>query len=420
VKENNVKKLIRVNGKWLWVAVDVGKVKNTGYIRFPDGREVEPFEFGNTQAGFEQLWGRIEQAQRVSGWSAVVVGLESTGPYGEPLVHYLRHKPVQLVQVNTMHTKRLKELVGNSPHKSDRKDPRVIADIMALGHALSLVVPQGATAQLRRLTHARERAMQQRTVWLNQLGQLVFVLFPEFLQVLPDLKTKTARFLLRQYPRPLDVAQLGLEHLTVLMRTVSRGKLGVDRAGALYQAAQDSVGVREGQEGLLCELSHLLDMLAAGEAFIGQLEEHMSAVLEEVPSSTYLLSIKGIGRVTVAGLLGEVGDFEQFRTIGQITKLAGLDLFEISSGQHQGQRHISKRGRALMRKILFFAALNVVRQDGILHDTYQRYCSRGMAKKKALVAISRKLLGIMFALVRDHRHYVPEYTRAQPLLRRAA
>ena len=66
-----------------------------------------------------------------------------------------------------------------------------------------------------------------------------------------------------------------------------------------------------------------------------------------------------MGMVTVAGLIGEVGNFT-FYTIAEIMKLAGLDLYEVSSGKHKGQRRISKRGRALMRKLLFFAALNAV------------------------------------------------------------
>ena len=45
-----------------------------------------------------------------------------------------------------------------------------------------------------------------------------------------------------------------------------------------------------------------------------------------------------------------------------VTVLAGLDLFEVSSGKHKGERHISKRGRPLMRKLLFYAAINVVRK----------------------------------------------------------
>ncbi len=109
--------------------------------------------------------------------------------------------------------------------------------------------------------------------------------------------------------------------------------------------------------------------------------------------------------MTAAGLIGEVGDFRQFSTISEMMKLAGMDLFEISSGIHRGRRRISKRGRPLLRKLLFFAALNTVRKGGVMHACYQRYLHRGMPKVKALVAIARKLLRIIFALVRDHRQY---------------
>jgi transposase len=76
----------------------------------------------------------------------IVVGFESTGPYAEPICQYLQSKLVQLVQINPMHMKRLKELIGNSPNKTDKKDPRVIADVISLGHSLTVIVPEGAAS----------------------------------------------------------------------------------------------------------------------------------------------------------------------------------------------------------------------------------------------------------------------------------
>ena len=141
----------------------------------------------------------------------------------------------------------------------------------------------------------------------------------------------------------------------------------------------------------------------------------MGEHLKEIPYSHSILSIKGIGKVTAAGLIGEVGDFREFGTISEITKLAGLDLFEISSGKHKGRRRISKRGRPLMRKLLYFAAINVVRINGILHEPYQQMLSNGMPKVKALIAIARKLLRIIFALARDNTAYMDNYVRNQHL-----
>jgi len=412
------KKLKTINEKTLIATVDLGKISNMGYWRCPNGTEAKPFEFSNNHRGFMTFWNHISAAKERYGLSETVVGFESTGCYGEPLLHFLRAKKVPVVQVNPMHTKRLKELQGNSPNKTDRKDPKVIADIIGLGHSLTLVVPEGPAAELRRLTQARERSLQRRTALFNQLQKLVFVIFPEYSQVMKDVKTKSSQYLLKHFPTPQSILQCGLSGLTETLRRVSRGKLGKARARMLYAASRESVGIREGRESILLEISEILSQLASLQGFIVTLEGKMSYYLEEIPSSRYLLSMKGIGKITAAGLYGEVGDFSKFRTIAEITKLAGLDLYELSSGKHQGNRHISKRGRPLMRKLLYFAALNTVRKSGVMHARYHSYLARGMLRQKALVAIARKILRVIFSLVRNHREFILEET-AIPILQAA-
>ncbi len=108
----------------------------------------------------------------------------------------------------------------------------------------------------------------------------------------------------------------------------------------------------------------------AAEAFTEDLEEEMVHYLKQVPYSSSILSIKGIKEVTASGLIGETGDFRRFRPVSEVMKLASLDLYEISCGQCKGKRCISKRGRRLLRKLLYFAAINMIRKSGIM---YQRY-----------------------------------------------
>jgi len=415
VKIIKAKRYEIVNGKMLLVAVDLGKTLNMGYCRCPNGVEVKPFEFSNNARGFQKFWDCMCKAKVANHLDEVVVGIESTGVYGEPLVHYLSKKHVRVVQVNPLHTKRLKELQGNSPSKTDRKDPKIIADIIELGHALTVVIPEGISAELRRLTHARERDLERRTVFYNQLQDLIFLVFPEFLEVMKKIKSRTARYLLQHYPTPQDIVKCGLEGLVSVMRKVSCGKLGRVRAEALYEAAWQSVGIEQGRRGILFEIQEILLGIETCDQFITKLEQEMSNLLEQIPYSRSILSVKGIGEVTAAGLIGEVGDFRNFRTLSEIMKLAGLDLFEISSGQHKGARHISKRGRFLLRKLLYFAAINTVRQGGVMHKSYQSYLQRGMIKGKALVAIARKLLRILFALVRNHSEYVVNYSEIKSL-----
>lgn len=412
MKAIQTKKSRIVNQKTLIVTIDIGKTMNMGYWRTPDGTmEAKPFEFFNNGWGFNKLWNNISKAMKRYDLEKAVVGFESTGSYGEPLVHFLRRKKVELVQVNPMHTKRLKEIQGNSPNKTDKKDPKVIADIIELGHALTVVVPEGSAAELRRLTQARERANQRRTALFNQLQDSTFIVFPEFLQVMKDVKTKSAQYVLKNYPTPQSIIEYGVESLSFKLKKISRGQLGGERAEELNKAAWRSAGIREGRDSILFEIKEYMVLIKECERFIAELEARISDHLKQIPYSKFILSIKGIAEITTAGLIGEVGDFGKFSTVSELEKLAGLNLFEISSGKHKGKRRISKRGRHLMRKLLFFAAVNVVRKGGILHEWYRGALQRGMLKMKALVAVSRKLIGIIFALVRDHSEYIIDYSK---------
>ena len=415
MKFSKTKKVKVINEKTMIAALDIGKGAHYAYFRDLKGKDIKPFPFYNFRKGFDKFWIKLCQFKREQKLEDVVIGFESTGPYAEPLFHYLRNKPVKLVQINPVHSKRLKELTGNSPNKTDKKDPRVIADVISLGHALTLVVPEGPAAQLRRLTQARERAIRSRTAMINQLQHLIFVIFPEFLRVFKNISIKSAMYLIRNHPTPESIVSIGLESLTVTLRKVSRYRLTQGRIKEIFEAAQRSVGIDEGKESILMEIEHLASNIENENRFIDDLEKQMDHYLDQIPYAHSIFSIKGVGPITVAGLIGEVGDFKKFNTISEMMKLAGLDLFEVSSGKHSGKRRISKRGRSLMRKLLYFAAINVVKSHGIMHERYQEMLARGMPKMKALVAISRKLLGLIFALARDNTLYVENYSNIHHL-----
>ena len=414
------KKRTLVNKNLLIVTADMGKDKHFGYWRCPDGTDVKPFEVRNNSAGFWEFWERVSRAQKLHNLDDIIFGYESTGPYAEPLTHFMRARGVKLVQINPLHTKRFKEVTDNSPNKTDQKDPKVIADLISMDRFLTVVIPEGPAAELRRLSQARERSTRRHTALANQIQCLLASIFPEFLQIMNGVTSVSARYLLKQYPTPQKIVAYGLPDLTNTLKKISRGKLRADRAQALYEAAKSSIGIAEGQASIVMEIHELLSLMESSERFTKSLEQEMIMHLALVPYSNKLLSLKGIGEVTAAGLIGEVGDFRKFATLSEVMKLAGLDLFEVSSGRHKGQRHISKRGRSLIRKLLYFAALNTVKQGGAMHQWYRSACDRGMPKLKALVAVGRKLLGILFALVRDHSDYIPNYAETRYQLKEAA
>jgi transposase len=105
-----------------------------------------------------------------------------------------------------------------------------------------------------------------------------------------------------------------------------------------------------------------------------------------------------------------LGDFSKFSSHSEIMKLAGLALYEISSGKRKGQRRISKRGRSLLRKILFYVAIQRIRKNGIMYDYYARLTCRGMGRVRVL--IKRGFYSSRFRLYQnsEDEYILPLYT----------
>jgi len=402
----------RVNKKKLICSVDIGMKTNYGYYRFPNGDDISSFKFENTREGFRKFDSLVSNAIKLQDLDGAIVGYESTGIYSEPFAHFIYKKEnMKLVQVNPVHSKRLKELTDNSPLKTDKKDPRVIADIIELGHSLSVIIPEGVSADLRNLTHARERQIKFRTQYLNTLHSLVYKIFPEFIKIMKGFRSKTSQYLLNNYLDPKDLVKENFEKLKLEINNISRGKITERRLQKLVESAANTIGITEGLEGLKIEMSMILRQIRQINADIEQLEEKIRTNVKKIKWAKYMLSMKGIGEPTVGGLIGEIGDIKKFKRYAELEKLAGLNLFETSSGRHKGRMRISKRGRTLMRKILFFAALSTVRKSGIHHEYYQKKIENGMIKMKALISVSKKILKILFALARDEALYDNNYMK---------
>jgi transposase len=386
------------------VGVDIGKFVHVAVGDFPDRAVTKPIKIPNERAGFEHLLVRAHCWQEQAGCRRVVIGLESTGHYWEPLAGWLIQHGVQVVHVNPLHTRRAKELEDNSPGKTDAKDSRVIADLVRQGHFLTCVLPQGVLADLRLMVSAYDRLVREQTAKSNCLQSLVDLIFPEWITVFKKITGKTSLCLLQQVPTPEEVLAQGPKRLR---RFLKRQRCGYRacRIPALAAVAQSSVGLREGLAGYRLHLHQLVTDLQEIASRLNVTTVQIQQTLGKIPEAAFLLSVKGMGPLIAATLLGETGGFGRYQRAAEVLKLAGLNLYEQSSGRHQGQRRISKRGRPLLRQALYLAATRQAKPGFPLHEAYQGLVDRGVPKVKALIAIACKLTRLLFALVRDGRCY---------------
>lgn len=408
------RKLKLVNNRALIVGIDIGKKLNFARFLFTDGHISKPFSFQNTQEGFTELTDRIRNSMKGGNYNSAVIGVESTGHYWKPFTYYFDGLPnIHLVQVNPAHVKKAKEIYDSSPGKTDQKDPGVIAMLIQMGRFQELILPRGEFASLRAYARQREQKIVEFGVMRNILHSLVDTIFPEYVGVFQKLESKTSLYVLEHHSTPEQIITLGLSRLTKVLKKVSRGQLTAARAQKLMNAAFVSVGMKEGIDAVIFGIRSAVTNIKRIQKEITEIEKLLSVSLSKISYSKQLLSIHGMGPVSLSIILGEIGDIQRYRKGEELLKMAGLNLYEISSGQHKGRRRISKRGRPLIRKTLFFAALRMVKAKGAFSEDYQRLTEvNKMQKTKAVIAISRKLLRVLFALARDNASFSISKTEA--------
>ncbi len=133
--------------------------------------------------------------------------------------------------------------------------------------------------------------------------------------------------------------------------------------------------------------------------------------LQATDIAEYLLSIKGVGVVSLAVCLDELGDPLRFDDPRQMSRLAGYKLVEDSSGKNKSGTCISKRGRKDLRKMLYQMALTAVAVNPEMKELYRYLKTREvnpLKKMQELVVVSKKLLTLMYTLAKKKQYYNAE------------
>jgi len=177
------------------------------------------------------------------------------------------------------------------------------------------------------------------------------------------------------------------------------------RFDTLWCLTKDTVGVSVGHLSYRVAIRTTVERILSLKDSLTKIEGDLAALLSRIPEAPYILSLKGLGIVSAAIIIGETGGLTRYKHAEEHLKLAGLNLYEISSGTHKGKVRISKRGRPLLRQGLFLLATVMVKKGMPFHEEYSRLRNRGMETIKALTAISRKVCRLVFALARDKRFF---------------
>ena len=409
-------KISQVTETTLIVGVDIGSETNFARAFNWRGQELSKkvFRFNNSQEGFQSFLAYINTYTTIASAQQIIVGCEPTGHYWFNLARYLEENNIKLALVNPYHVKQIKELDDNSPKKTDLKDPKTIAKLVVDGRYSYPYLPEGIYADLREAVSSRERIVKELNAITNRIKRWLKIYFPEYLVVYKNFSAESGLTVLETVPLPQDIVQLGPEGVNQLWRDKKLRAVGMKRALTLVEAAHNSIGLPGGNCARM-EIQLLLEDFRTKQSQLEMITEVLEEETLSVPYADKLLAIKGVGLITVAGFLAEVGDVRRFDSPKQIQKLAGLEVKENSSGKHRGRSSISKRGRKRLRKILFQVMLPMIQNNAEFGEIYQYFITRQknpLKGKQAIIAAGCKLIRVFYAILKHGVDYDPGKLRA--------
>lgn len=384
----------------IYVGIDIAETNHyASIVDYSTGEVIEsPFLVTNNKQGFELLFSKIKNFDK----DKVLIGLESTAHYGNNLILYFHEKQFKLGIINPIQTATLRKTRIRKV-KNDKVDSMLICEALSLGYYNLLSDYDIQLLEIKSLCRFHKDLKDKASEAKIQLKTYVDQLFPELNAFFKNnLDIKTAHELLKLYQSPQDISNVNLTKLSNLLIKNSRGKYNKSRAIELKDLAANSVGINN--YALSIQIKMTIELIELLESQINDIEKQVSDFIKK--SDNVIISIPGIGDMTAAIIISEIGDINRFNNPGQVLAFAGLDPSVKQSGTfNASSTRMSKRGSSLLRYALILAANNVQLNTKTFNDYYNTKRLQGKLHYNALGHCAGKLVRTIFYMLKHNVNF---------------
>jgi len=332
------------------------------------------------------------------------VGLEATGHYWLALYDDLTRNHYPVIVLNPLQVAAYRKS-GIRKVKRDTSDAFWIADYIRVANLPPTEQNLPIFLQLRELSRFRFRLTEQVGDLKRKLLTILDRVFPEYEHMFSSVFLQAWRAILQEAVSAQEFANFDLQELANVLAEASRGRFGLERAEALQSQARQSVGIGFLTDAVHLEMRCILAQLDLLDSQRGEIDQTIANLMEQIPQ--HITSIPGIGPVTGAAILSEIGDIQRFEPADNLVAYAGIDAAVYQTGQFvASEAHMSKRGSPYLRHALWCAATTAILHDPSLKVYYQKKRDEGKHHGTAVGAVCRKLLGRIFVVLKEQRPYV--------------
>lgn len=392
-----------------YLGIDIGKVNHVVAITDSTGKTIgKPKTFAATSDGWKEFQLYLEKLIDHTEYSSIIAGMEATGHYWLTLYLKLKELDIKVSVLNPLEVKAFRN-EGIRGNKTDNIDATKIAKLLRFGDFREAHVPDGNLIALRQLTRLRSDLVTMATSLKQKILAVLDQIFPEYASQFSDVFGATSIAILSQAKTPEAIALLDTKKLVKIASTASRGRFKKEKVEKLQIAAIETFGIQDSNDMFSLALDILLSELNQLQERVDRLD--MEIAKQTAKLATTITTIPGIGVATAAVILAEIGNFERFIGLDgaeKLVALAGIDPKLKESGKYQGKTKMSKRGsthlRSAVRQASFIAVF--VSKDPMFLKIYQKQIDRGKHFEVALSHVSRKMLHVIYSLLKNKTEYI--------------
>ena len=388
----------------LYLGIDIGK--NTHVASLIDDKAkpiLRAFSFSNTTDGGNSLIEKLNKFEV----SEIEIGMEATGHYWLSIYSFLVEKGFIVHVVNPIQTDGWRKGIEIRKRKTDAIDSVLIADLIRYGDFVETSLSDEDTMSLRNLSRFRSYLVGSIGDLKRKVICVLDQVFPEYESVFSDIFGQTSKELLLHLQTAEDFEKISAEKLNEILENVSKKSFDKNKLTQISELASNSFGLKFCRNSFSLQLKLLIEQIKFIEAQVSDVETEMKDLLDKMNSK--ITTIPGIGNITGATILGEIGDISRFSNPSKLAAYAGIDATVSQSGEYSSTNNkMSKRGSPYLRKALFQSALVAClgkNPDPVFAAFYHKKRSEGKHHLTAVGAVSRKMCNIIHAVLKNNKSY---------------
>jgi transposase len=384
-----------------WVGVDIGKAHHWVCALGADGERLLSVKVANDEAEIVELIATVQALAAQPVWAVDIIGAPSA------LILALLTQAGQALRYASGRMVAAMSSGYAGEGKTDAKDAYVIADTARLRRDLAVVDHDtDLVRNLAMLTGHRADLIADRVRMINRLRDLMTSVFPALERAFDYASRKGALVLLTGYANPQRIRRIGTTRLAAWLRQ-RKVRDSADLAARAITAARAQTTVLPGHDLATSIIAELATNILALDERLKRLDAQIAEAFHQHPQATVIESMPGFGPLLGASLLVGAGDLRAFPSAGHLAAAAGLVPVPNDSGRRTGNLHRPQRYSRPLRHVFYLSAQTAMLRAGPNRDYYLKKREQGRTHSQAVIALARRRVDVLWALLRDNRTWAP-------------